>query len=157
MQFGVDSGGHLISGVPRLQALAVGRLLLLLLNRPREVVLVRVILHLHGELTDVRRNLQDNLFLVRIHEFLYLQLCLWGFVLKLDQGLELFAVLGVGLRLCGLILALGRVVGGGVQLSIDRLLFLDDPLVRSLLGLLCHTLGKIEFVLVRQNASIVLL
>lgn len=68
-------------------------------------------------------------------------------------------IIRLGLKLLKLSLILGRIVGGCVQLSIidHRLLFLDYPLVRSLLSLLRDTLGKIwfEFVLVGQKTSIV--
>lgn len=121
-------------------------------------MLVRVILHLNRDLINLRRNLQDDIIL--IHNFLYLHL--WSFVLKLDQGVELFIlssilIVGLWLKLLKLSLVLGRIVGGCVHLSsIDnRLLFLDDPLVGSLLSLLRDTLGKIEFVLVGQKTSII--
>jgi len=121
-------------------------------------MLVRVILHLNRYLIYLRRNLQDDIIL--IHNFLYLHL--WSFVLKLDQGVELFIlssilIVGLWLKLLKLSLVLGRIVGGCVHLSsIDnRLLFLDDPLVGSLLSLLRDTLCKIEFVLVGQKTSII--
>ena len=122
-------------------------------------MLVRVILHLHWDFIDRWRNLQDDIIL--IDNLLYLHL--WGFVLKLDWGVELFAygsilIIRLSLYLWKLRLVLGHIVGGCIKLrSIDndRLLFLDDPLVGSLLSLLRDTLGKIEFVLVGQKTSIV--